>query len=251
MIRVFAATAACLLISVATQAADITAHARPRPPELVSENNTISGPLKDVLDEATQSVGLSVAWIDVPFARSLKELQDKGAVIVPRVRKTPDREQFVTFLGPISEQKRHVNFVVAKGNEGKVTSYQSLSTLEVGTKRGSLYFDQFDTDTKLKKNVVGDDNLLVKMLQAGHVDAIITGDLAATEAALKNIGWTGFAVAPYHEDIVSGNFYGIAKDGPLQAKADALNAALKKMSDSGRVKAIYQKYNLDPAEIKE
>jgi len=251
MIRVAITTAACLLLSVATQAADMTAHARPRPPELLSENNAISGPLKDVLDEAVQSIGLSVAWTDIPFARSLKELQDKAAVIVPRVRKTAEREQFVTFLGPISEQKRHVNFIVAKGNESKVTSYQSLSSLEIGIKRGSLYFSKFDADTKLKKQEVVDDNLLVKMLQAGHLDVIVTGDLAATESAMKNIGWNGFAVAPYHEDIVSGNFYGIAKDGPLQAKAEALNAALKKMADSGRVKEIYQKYKLDPAEINE
>lgn len=240
-----------LLVPSTAWTADVIAQGRSRPPELIVEAGTISGPLKDILDEAAKTAGLDIAWTEVPFARSIKDLQEKAAVIVPRVRKTAEREQFVTFIGPISEQKRHVHFIVKKGAESKLTDFGSLSALTIGTKRGSLYFDQFDADKSLKKTEVADDGTLAKMLKEGRVDTVIVSDKPAMEAALKAISFSDYAVANYQVDILSGNYYGIAKDGPLAAKAPALQDALKAMVSSARIKAIYQKYNLNPEEIAE
>jgi len=253
MKHVFGALIAGLLLSASAtaQTTDLIAHARPRPPELNVENDTISGPLKDVLDEAARTTGLTMSWIVVPFPRSVKTLQDKEPVIVPRVIKTAEREQFMTFLTPIAEQKRHVYFIVAKGNESKISNYDSLHGLTVGTKRGTVYFDKFDSDTSIKKEAVADDNALCKMLQAGHIDVLASIDLPSTEYMMKTIGYTNFAVAPYHEDFTSGNYFAIAKDGPLQSKVEKLNAVLKDMVSTGKIEAIYRKYKLDPSDIKE
>jgi polar amino acid transport system substrate-binding protein len=252
MKHVFGVVLAGLVLSVSTaQAADLTAHARPRPPELIVENGAISGPLKDVLDEVARATGMTVSWEVIPFARSLVNLRNKQPVIVPRVLKTVEREKFITFLLPIAEQYLHIHFIVKQGNESNISDYNSLRNHIIGVKRGSVYFEKFDNDTTLKKVFVTDDDLLCKMLEAGRIDILATIDLSATETMMKSLGYTNYSIAVYHEDIVSGNYFAIAKDGPLQAKADILNAALKDMVNKGRIEEIYRQYNLDPREIKQ
>lgn len=224
------------------------AHARPRPPELVVENGTVSGPLRDVLDEAAAKISLTLTWENVPFPRSLQDLQNGRDVIVPRVRRTADREPYVTFLGPIAIQKRQVAFLTQKG-KAPIAKYEDLATLTIGTKRGTAYFDRFDADKTLKKVETADDQALVGMLMAGRFDVIAAVDKPALDAILKAQNVTDVVYAPYHETIDGENLYGIARNSGLAKRADDLNTVLKDMAASGRVRAIYGKYNLNPEQI--
>jgi len=238
--------ASMLLVAPTANAADIAGDFRPRPPEMVIDGDKFSGPLKDVIEEAVQPAGDTITWSSVPFARSLKELQDGTNALVPRMSRTPDREAFTIFLGPIAIQKRAVLFAVRKGDEDKIKSYDDLVPMNVAVKRGTVYFEKFDKDAAIKKQEVADDNNLAVVLRAGHIDAAIFIDPAAFEAAAKAIGWDGWGWASWKEQMEQGNFYGIAKTGPLAGHAEAINSALKKMVESGRIKAIYAKYGLDP-----
>jgi polar amino acid transport system substrate-binding protein len=222
-----------LAIGEGALAADLTAYARARPPELIDEDGVVAGPLKDILDEAASAIDTSVTWVDVPFVRALKDLQNHQPIIVPRLRRTADREAYVTFLGPIAMQKRHIDFYVRKGEEGRVTGYDDLYKLTIGVKRGTAYFEPFDTE----------------MLDADRIDTIIVIDPPAIEAKLRENHITRFAVAPYHLDHLEGNYYGIAKDGPLSPLAPALDAVFKSMVASGRVRDIYGKYGLIPEDV--
>lgn len=231
------------------RAEDVRGEFRARPPEMTVENGKFSGPIKDVIEEAIKMTGLSISWSEVPFARSLKELQEGDPVLVPRVSRTPDREAFTLYLGPIAVQKRRVVFAVHKGDEHRIKSYADLATLSIGMKRGASYFDQFDKDKSLRKVEAVDDQNLIIPMRAGHQDVAIVIDRAAFEDAAKAMGWSDFAWADWTLDVEQANYYGIAKSGPLAAKASAIDAALKAMVSDGRVKNIYAKYRLDPEHI--
>ncbi|RJF79447.1 amino acid ABC transporter substrate-binding protein [Azospirillum cavernae] len=242
-------TVAALSASLSSVRADtVTAHARPRPPELTVESGTISGPLKDVLDEAVAKMGVTLAWENVPFPRSVQDLQSGKDVIVPRVRRTADREPYITFLGPIAVQKRKVYFLAPNG-KASVSKYEDLAGLTVGIKRGTAYFDRFDADKTLKKVESNDDGSLVNMLSAGRFDVIATVDKPALDATLKALNVTNVAYAPYQQAIDGENYYGMAKNSGLAKRAAELDGILKNMAASGRVAAIYGKYNLNPEQI--
>ncbi|HEV2678396.1 MAG TPA: transporter substrate-binding domain-containing protein [Aliidongia sp.] len=231
------------------KAEDFQGHFRPRPPEMTVENGKFSGPIKDVIEEALHTAGMTISWADVPFARSLKQLQDGDPVLVPRYNRTPDREAFSLFLGPIAVQKRQIRFAVRQGDEHRIKSYADLAALSIGVKRGTAYFDQFDKDKSLHREEAVDDQNLLLPLRAGHQDAAIVVDQIPFENAAKAMGWGGYAWADWKVDIEQGNYYAIAKSGPLAPKAAAIDAALKAMAANGRVKEIYAKYGLDPEHV--
>ncbi len=244
-----ALTVAAAFASPSSSLADtVTAHARPRPPELVVENGAVSGPLKDVLDEAAGKIGITLAWENVPFARSVQDMQSGRDVIVPRVRRTPDREPYVLFLGPIAIQKRNVLFLAPKGKT-TVGKYEDLAGLTVGIKRGTAYFDRFDADKSLKKVEASDDGNLVNMLLAGRFDLIATVDKPALDATLKAQNVTDVAYVPYQQAIDGENLYGIGKSSALAKRAPDLDAALKAMAANGRVREIYGIYKLNPEQV--
>ena len=238
-----------LALSANARAEDIRGEFRARPPEMTIENGKFAGPIKDVIEQAVGIAGLTISWSEVPFARSLKELQDGEPVLVPRFNRTPDREAYSLYLGPIAVQKRQVLFAVHKGDEARIKSYADLAALSIGTKRGTVYFDKFDNDKTLHKFEGADDQALIGPMRAGHQDAAIVIDRSAFEEAAKSAGWSDYAWADWKLDIEQANYYGVSKSGPLAAKAAAIDAALKAMTADGRVRKIYEKYHLDPERI--
>jgi len=237
------------VFSSSAMAQEIQGHFRARPPEMTIEGGKFSGPIKDVIEEAVHTVGLTIVWSDVPFARSLKQLQEGAPILVPRFNRTADREAYSLLLGPIAVQKRRIMFAVRQGDEHRIKSYADLATLSVGVKRGTAYFDDFDKDQSLHKVEAVDDQNLLLPLRAEHQDAAIVIDQTAFESAAKAMGWTGYVWADWKLDIEQGNYYAIAKSGPFAPQASALDAALKAMVADGRVKAIYAKYGLDPEHV--
>jgi len=233
----------------AAKAEDIQGEFRARPPEMVVENGKLSGPIKDVIEEAVKTAGLTISWSEVPFARSLKGLQDGSPILVPRFNRTPEREAYSIYLGPIAVQKRQVLLAVRKGEEHRIKSYEDLAALSIGIKRGTAYFEKFDSDKSLHKLESADDQALIGPMRAGHQDAAMVIDRTAFEEAAKAMGWSDYAWADWKLNIDQANYYGISKSGPLAAKASAIDDALKAMAADGRVKKIYGKYGLDPEHI--
>jgi polar amino acid transport system substrate-binding protein len=245
----------CLIIlttSEFAQASEKILHAsfRLRPPELFIDEKTkkFAGPLKDVLDEAAAKIGYQVIWTEVPFARSIiVELEEgKGSDIVPRVQYTKDRAKWMQFLGPIGYQQRDVLFLVKKGNEHLLNSYQDLNKLKVGAKRRSHYFDKFSKDTKINKIYGKDDNNLVRMFTANRFETMIVIDKDAIELELKKQGVNDYSYANYKYAQEVGNYFAISKKSKHIHLAPKLQIALKSMLQEGRIRAIYKQYNATP-----
>ena len=233
-----------LFISQSLSANTLTADFRHRPPEMVvdTQNNKVSGPLKVIIEKAAADIGFTIEWRSAPFSRSLIDLQTGAIDVVPRVIRTDEREAFITYLGPISEQQRNILFVT-RSDGPKIHQYSDLEKINIGVKRGTAYFEQFDNDSNLRKIIVHDDFNLARMLQAQRIDAIIVLDLPALEMELKNVGFTDYHTADYFYPNTIGNYYGMPKEHP---QAEALNTALLKMVKNGEINSIYQKFGLTP-----
>ncbi|NAX43773.1 MULTISPECIES: substrate-binding periplasmic protein [unclassified Vibrio] len=233
---------AAVLISSTLFANTLKADFRHRPPEMVisPDGQKISGPLKEIIEEAAKNIGFDIEWRNIPFPRSLATLENGTVDIVPRVIRTTDREAFVRFIGPISEQTRNIVFVT-RSDGPAINNYQDLRELNVGVKRGTAYFEAFDQDKEINRTVVNDDFNLARMLEAKRIDTVIVLDLPALEVELKTINFSNYQVATYYYPNTIGNYYGMPKSHP---QADALQDALSEMVKSGRIEAIYAKFGL-------
>ena len=222
---------------------------RPRPPEMIIDEKTehFSGPLKDILEEAARQIGYQIQWRKAPFQRSFYELQIGLVDIVPRVILAEERKEFVAYLGPIGYQQKDIVFLVKKGQENLINSYEDLRKVRVGAKKDAEYFEQFNKDTSLRKVFSGlDDKNMAEMFVAERFDTMIVLDVEAIEKALKEINFSDYAYANYRYVQKIGNYYGMSKKSPHIGVYPELNGILQELVKSGRVKEIYKKYNAPP-----
>jgi ABC-type amino acid transport substrate-binding protein len=241
-----------LLFAAPAAAQTVEGHFRSRPPEMViADDGGMSGPIKDVIEAACRSVGLTIHWQVVPFARSLEALRNGEPVLVPRLRPEPERTAYIRYLGPLAIQHRLVRIAARPATAATIRTYEDLKPLRVATLRGSATFAAFDEDGSIDKQTMTDDDGRARLLAGGRVDAIISSDPSTLVPAFAEIGFSDWAWAPYQVTIDVGNYYGIAETGPLAGLGDALDKALRHLTESGEVARIYQEYNLDPEAFSE
>ena len=226
----------------------LKADVRHRPPEMVvnEKSKSSAGPLLDVLNEAARTVGYCVEWRIAPFPRSLVELETGSVDLVPRLVLTEERKRFASFLGPIAVKPTAIEFLVKRGKEDSLKSYDDLLSLRVGAKRGTAYFEQFNKDTSIKRFEAPDDENLAKMFDANRIDVLIVLDRPAIEKVLNELNIVGYAWAPYREPVQLGIYFGMSRASRHYASAEALSNALKAMAKSGRVNDIYAAHNVPP-----
>jgi len=86
--------------------------------------------------------------------------------------KTPQRSEYVHYLGPPYDTE-HLVFYVRKDNNISIQKYTDLYKFRLGTTKGSVYFSQFDNDVKLDKISLNNEFQLFKMLDSDRIDAFI------------------------------------------------------------------------------
>ncbi|NQY93457.1 MAG: transporter substrate-binding domain-containing protein [Campylobacteraceae bacterium] len=219
---------------------------RQRPPEMIIDGEKKLGPLKDILEIAAQKLGLIVKWRNTPFPRSLSDLKDGKIDIIPRTVKTQKRETFVNYLGPIGYQDKTIFFLVKKGYEHMIQSYDDLKSLKIAVKRKTAYFKRFNEDTTLHKEESMDDDNMVKMFDRGRFDTMAILDVASLEIALKKYKITNYSYAKYKYSQRNGNYYGMSKTSKHSELYEQLNAILKNMAKTGEVTKIYNLHGIKP-----
>jgi len=216
---------------------------RQRPPEMNVEGEKYSGPLLDIIEETAHQTGYQVEYQVRQFQGSLRYLERGKIDILPRTICTQERAAIIDYLGPIGYEQKEILFLVKRGKEASIQRFEDLQHLTVGVKRGTVYFEAFDKSHAINKVVSHDDENLVRMFAHNRFDTMIILDKNAVEAALKKYQISEYAYAYYKYPLRIGIYYGIRRNHPAK---DALQYALEDLVTSGRVNAIYHKYDLEP-----
>jgi len=222
---------------------------RERPPEMQLQDGQRRGPLISVLDTAAQRLGLRIEWRYAPFVRSLEDLKSGRIDLVPRVLFTQARTAYVHYLPAIGTQRKSIRFIVKPGQESALRRYADLRGRVIGAKRGTAYFEPFDSDDRLNKSLVTDDYLLAGMFRAGRLDALAVLDAEAIEAQFRRIGFSDYGYADYQYEQSIGNYFGASLRlyrGEKKALYDRLAQELRRMRDSGEIASIYNRYGVVP-----
>ncbi|MBF8160406.1 substrate-binding periplasmic protein [Ectopseudomonas hydrolytica] len=222
---------------------------RERPPEMRAVDGIPSGPLISVLETAAQRIGVRLHWRQAPFLRSLDDLRSGRVDLVPRVLLTDQRREYIHFLPSIGNQQLNIRFVVHPGREAGLKRYEDLHRLSVGVKRGTVYFEPFDSDERLARVYASDDAQLAAMFRAGRLDTIAVLDMMPMEAQFTALGFEDFSYAHYAHRQVLGNHFGASLKryrSDRRELYDRLAGELERMRDEGEVALIYRRYGVLP-----
>lgn len=216
---------------------------RHRPPEMIVNDTSYTGPLIDIIQEIATTNGYQIQYHFRQFYGSMILLKQGRIDILPRTICTMERAQSIDYLGPIGYQTKKIVFIVRPGLEDKIHSFEDLVKFNIGTKKGTFYYDEFNNNNRIKKVETYDDENLVRMYDAGRFDVFIALDKKSALAAFEKEGITQFAFAKYFHTRHIGNYFGIAKDHPART---LLQKTLEEMVKSGRISKIYQDHGVTP-----
>lgn len=222
---------------------------RERPPEMRAVDGLPSGPLISVLETAAHRIGIDLHWREAPFLRSLDDLRSGRVDLVPRVLLTEPRRQYIHFLPSIGSQPLNVRFIVHPGEEARLSRYDDLYDLSLGVKRGTAYFEPFDSDDLLGRVYASDDAQLAAMFRAGRLDTIAVLDIAPMEAQFQAMDFRDYSYAHYtHQQVLDNHFGASLKRYQRDRRKlyDRLGAELERMRENGEITLIYQRYGVKP-----
>lgn len=198
---------------------------------------TYSGIYVDVLREVAATTGLALEFVELPFARGFRVMQEGEADIMLGPNRSPDREVYLQYLEPPLPQEPKVFLQAASA--APIRDYDDLAGRRIAVLRGASYFDRFDTDIALSKTPLDDYTAGLRLVAIGRLDAVVIPELQA----LWLLRETGFPLraAPYR---VPGrpSYIAVSRRSPLVQRAAEFEAALRQLMDGGGIKRILQRY---------
>jgi polar amino acid transport system substrate-binding protein len=196
-----------------------------------------SGIYIDILRLIAEEVGLQLEFNELPFARAFRVMEAGGADIMLGPNRNAEREAYLRYLEPPLPREPKI-FLQLPGI-APVRGYDDLAGLSIAVLRGARYFDRFDADATLEKIAVDDYAAALRLVAAGRADAAVMPELQALWL-LRNSG-SVLQAAPYRLP-GSDSYIVLARTSPLLSRANAMEAALRRLMANGGIRRILQRY---------
>ncbi|WDE06060.1 ABC transporter substrate-binding protein [Thalassomonas viridans] len=212
------------------------------PPMVDKVNNRYVGKNIEVVKLLAKNLKKKILFIPCPAARCLLLLKRGQADMMISVRKTPERERYLSFISPpFFTQHFPLRFFINSNNDLHIDNYQDLTPLSIGVIRGSSYFDRFDHDNQLTKVEVSSREQLVHMLLKNRIDTFIEREESVVSWLPESQYKKAFRLANYQYDRSVDSYIAIAKRSPLQQELPQLSATLARLVDTGVIGKILDK----------
>lgn len=215
----------------------------------VAESGEVSGAAVDIVSELMASVGRPVRTRDIrciSFARSVEIMETTPGTGMFLFARTPQREAKFKWVGPIAELK--LGLVARKSAGIDIKCKDDLKRYAVSVIRNSAPMQMLENDPELrdvKLEVVKDDVLQLRMLEAGRVDLAAQADTAAAYW-LQAIGVNpdDFEMVYVLKDLPLYLAFNKSVDDELVARLQVASEAMRKKDWRGRSRyeTIMRKY---------
>ncbi len=201
------------------------------------------GMTKDLFDEVAKEIGVEPVYQDIPWTAELPGLEvKKFDIVIAPVTITPERLERYAFTLPIADAT--VSLVRAAAN-GDLKKPEDIKGKTVGVQQGTAQFRQLDAYGKELGGVnvkeYGTTDEAYADLAAGRLDAV-AGSLPNLTYLVKNRGETFALFEPASFGQPTYFAWVLRKEADTESFAKAINDAMLKMTDDGRVKAIQEKW---------
>lgn len=201
------------------------------------------GMTKDLFDEVSKELGVEPVYQDLPWTAQLPGLEvGKFDIVIAPVTITPERLERYTFTLPIADAT--VGLVKAKSND-EITKPEDIAGKTVGVQQGTAQFRQLQA--------YGEELGGVDIKEYGTTDEayadLATGRLDAVAGSSPNLAYLVKQRGDVFALLEPATFgepkyfaWVLQKGEDSGSLAQAIDAALLKMTEDGRVKAIQEKW---------
>lgn len=205
-------------------------------------NGTYEGMTKDLFDEVSKEIGVSPVYQDIPWTAELPGLEvKKFDIVIAPVTITPERLERYAFTLPIADAT--VALVKAAGSD--LTKPEDIKGKTVGVQQGTAQFKQLQAYGETLGGVTikeyGTTDEAYADLATGRLDAV-AGSLPNLTYLVKSRPETFAMFEPAKFGEPKYFAWVLRKDDDSASLTKAINDALLKMTDDGRVKAIQEKW---------
>ena len=203
------------------------------PYEMVADDGSFEGIDVEVADAIAKKLGLELVVDDMDFDAALLAVQQgKSDIVMAGVTVTEDRKMVMNFSDTYS---KGVQVVIVK--EGSDVTLDNLGDKVIGTQRGTTGYI-YASDDYGEDHVRAYDNgaSAVQALMNGQVDCVIIDSAPAQAFVEANAGLTILDTEYTSED------YAIGLNKDNTALLEAINGALKELTEDGTIPAIVEKY---------
>ncbi|GGA69256.1 hypothetical protein GCM10011369_08630 [Neiella marina] len=218
----------------------VTATAHPNyPPYQWRQEDKIVGATIDITRELFSQLNVDFqANYTGPWKRALQQVKVGQVDMVIGLKKTTDREQYISFTSsPIATNPFTV--FVLQGNQFDIKTWRDLYGKKGGKNAGDRYGNAFDTfadrylDLEESYAVASNFN----KLKAGRIDYFIHSRFAGLAQLSVSADAASFAVLPYNvnEGLLHSGF---ATNSPCAIYNGAISLGYQKLLDSGEVERL-------------
>ncbi len=209
------------------------------PPYRIVEGNQLRGFYVDIIELIGSKLNWNIRYEVVPFKRALYLMESGNADLMLGPNHTDERMTYMDFSITAFPAERRTFWSRPEAGLA-LNAYEDLAGKTIGVLRGSVYFDTFDQDTRLRKHEAADYQTLFKMLESGHIDLVVTPELLGV-ALQKEMG-LNFQRSSYTEPGKT-SYLAVSKMSGLYPDAiPAIQQALTELHDSGAYQQASERY---------
>ena len=194
----------------------------------------------DLLQAISDITDLTFDVRRYPWSRALKQMQQHKVDMMTGLAYTNKRALYINYI-PFPYFTCKPAFYMKKSLDKDILTYEDLYEYEIGYVLNSVYFEPFNSDTKIRRHSVSTEAQLIKMVKRGRLDIFIGTDCQVDYEMTKKGLWDTFIKASYLPSKNIELYLGVTidKDTSLALK---LSNALSKLLKSGKLDEIKNKY---------
>ena len=203
------------------------------PYEMVADDGSLEGIDVEIAGAIAKKLGLELVVDDMDFDAALLAVQQgKSDIVMAGVTVNEDRKLVMNFSDTYS---KGVQVVIVK--EGSDVTLDNLGDKMIGAQRGTTGYI-YTSDDYGDDHVTAYDNgtSAVQALMNGQVDCVVIDSAPAKAFVEANPGLTILDTEYTSED------YAIGMNKDNTALLEAVNGALKELTEDGTIPAIVEKY---------
>ncbi|MDY4508928.1 MAG: transporter substrate-binding domain-containing protein [Candidatus Faecousia sp.] len=203
------------------------------PYEMVADDGSFEGIDVEIAGAIAKKLGLELVVDDMDFDAALLAVQQgKSDIVMAGVTVNEDRKMVMNFSDTYA---KGVQVVIVK--EGSDVTLDNLGDQMIGTQRGTTGYIYTSGDYG-EDHVTAYDNgaSAVQALMNGQVDCVVIDSAPAQAFVEANPGLTILDTEYTSED------YAIGMNKDNTALLEAINGALKELTEDGTIPAIVEKY---------
>ncbi|MEW6981364.1 substrate-binding periplasmic protein [Colwelliaceae bacterium 6471] len=212
------------------------------PPFTQIVDNKFTGQNIEIAKLLASSINLEPVFIRCPFARCMSMIEHGDADMIIALRKTAEREKFLTYLTPpYHTQHFPLRFYTLANSNISIERYEDLANLTIGTLRATTYFDRFDHDASLNKVNVTEFEQLINMLKKQRIDTFLEREESVLALMTKEEYDTTFKLAKFQYDNAVDVYAAMSKNSPKLKYLEQLSDNLEQFIQDGTIKALLKR----------